>query len=269
MKELTRAWFESWAVLEPNSPGWPDWYLWLPPDYYIDRIRANDTYSLTRWGDGEFRTMVEDTRNVGLNADGARLRPKAAAGEMGAILLDNSDKLIVGIAKRWFRATSLHKKDQFRSICSHSARSVFKKYNLHLRTVHSATMWHELVLRNGLGELFEACRNYRFCIAGPRWFRAIEERAGWQLHVDTGRDSWPRRDAITAEIAEFVNEKDTTAVVLVSAGMTANVIVHRLFKQFGAAHFFIDLGSAPDPYCGHMSRWKMKLAHERGFKWTL
>ena len=179
---------------------------------------------------------------------------------MEAALTYEAPDYLIGVQKKWFHT-------RFRDM-SRQDRQVFRKCGLVNRKLVRMDVWHRLSQEGRMGELLRHCCDRGLVLVGPRHFKELRGQVKWAQRIVSGHDCWGRRQDILDQTLQAVN-KHGAGVVLVCAGMTANVMIHELRKELGNTRFLIDFGSALDPYCGVCSRTGMRKERRQGKTWIL
>lgn len=107
---------------------------------------------------------------------------------------------------------------------------------------------------NELGKaapFFAACRTRRVVLVGPAHLAALDLFPVAEHVRVPDAVAWQHTDRLCAEILTVVRPHD---LVLICAGMAANLIVHRLWPELRGRATLLDMGATLDPYVGVFSR---------------
>ena len=216
---------------------------------FVDIVRQKRPTTLSRWGDGEFRALMGDVR--GSNCDRhpfsqelhrdllqiIRSRPGYRIGIQGLVLQHHK------YAER--------------------VPAWLKKEGLQDLAWDDADVFHKASSQDALDPFVDALRSSTLLLVGPEHLSHVYSMLGMCPHVKVPESV--RYSAVAGIV------KDTAAmlrgckhaVVSISAGMSANILIDRLFREFGDRHILLDLGSLWDPFAGVYSRSYMRADPDR------
>lgn len=212
-------------------------YTDTPLGEYVRGLAANEPWSFTRFGDGEWYAIFEDP---GANADGHAYFP-----ELGR---DLRRTLESPLSYRYGMQPSVMGLDGIRIANYLSRARVTVPW-------HNANVFHYANRDGRLHPLVRELRRKPVVFIGPAHLRAIDgvvfpiehfieiPTLNCYLGMDETREqvrAWAR--------------SHSGVVYAFAASMMTNVIVHDLFPEFGAANWMIDFGSVFDVYVGVKSR---------------
>jgi len=221
-----------------------------PIDYrwFLDRLQQREPVTFSRWGDGEWWAACGATQSF--NCDG---HPYAAdlTEALQAVLSARPD-YVMGLQPLMLTD---HDKDVVR------LRGYMEKLLVRLglsdQTWYNADVFHEESAAGRLGPLFEILRSSRVVVVGPSHLRALTQWGMPAAFIDVPVGAaFEARARLTRRAVEALTNQPYT-VLSVSAGMTAEVILHDLHKLC-PGHALIDFGSLWDPYVGRRSRSYMR-----------
>lgn len=200
----------------------------------ILKLRHNEPFHLTRWGDGEFLCMLGAK---GHNCDGH----------------DYTDELSHELYKFWTRIDQ-SEPHQFNLVQPHAIRTVEGIENLlNGRQFDSSDLFVKASQKGDLGRLFTALQDKYVILVAPKRFE------DWDLFEVAEHIVIPGNNCFESyeETRESVHnallrnyEMGKTLVVLYCAGMMSNCIIGHQARNV----FHIDLGSVLEPYIGHSNR---------------
>ena len=122
------------------------------------------------------------------------------------------------------------------------------------------------VLEGAAAPFFAACRSRRVIVVGPEHLSRLD-LLDPVAHVPVpAATAWKAADALADETCAAVDAVGGEPLVLVAAGMGANLIIHRAWPRLRGRATVLDIGSTLDPYCGVYSRGPFR---ERGWKETI
>lgn len=203
-------------------------------DWYIDKLQAGERFSFVRYVDGEWGCILGT-------------RDKTCSGHQRF-----TPDLRIALAETLRRAhggncyVALNPQARvMRPMMAHVAG--WLERNAPGLTWHHGKVFHQASLDGRLPELVEAMRSQRVVVVGPRWLRGlpfVDEFIEAPAH-----HAWDAYDAIYVQAAEVRD-----AVVCVSMGVPAKVLIHQLYRALGEHSWLLDMGSVWDPYFGRESR---------------
>lgn len=200
--------------------------------YYVRRLQDRTPFAFSRWGDGEWSAILGMS---GENCDGHRYSRRLREDLTEVLLAQPSyDLALQGLAMRRFG-------DQIQAWLARRRLSI---------DWVDADIFARRSIANELQPLFQALAARQVVLVGPAHLQRIARRFPLAGHIIVP-DSNCHDDVVRVV-------DDTTAhlrgledvVVAVSAGMSANVIIHRLSQGEARHHTLIDFGSLWEPYVG-------------------
>ena len=213
----------------------------------IKKLDAKEPFTFSRFGDGEFNTIFnkKDTRgNMGKNCDGHLYYP-----ELGIELLDilkSQPKYFMGLQPLAMR------------IEGEEIQKLFQENNINIEWSDTDIL-HNASICGDLGLFIKALKNNECNIlAAPEFLSECSKL--FPIHeriIVPDTNAWLEIKQITYDIIKAINlnhKKKKNIIVLIMAGMTANVILDTLYIPYGERITIIDTGSVFDPYCGRNSR---------------
>ena len=218
----------------------------LQPDFYLDLIRNNKPFSLSRFGDGEVLCMSNHS-TLKENCDGSAFLP-----ELTEPMLDifrNKHDYYHCLLDCTFDQNLKTDTDWFKSYLEENC-SDMKFYD--------GEIWQELSFSGRITELIEAINVYNPCfIGGSRLSRVAHMKGmGSYTHIQTpDTDNFIYLDWIKEQILKLHN--DGFRMFCFSAGYTTKIVIDQLYPIMGHDSFMLDFGSVFDPYCGNLSRDSM------------
>ena len=201
----------------------------------ILKLRHNEPFYLTRWGDGEFLCMLG---KEGHNCDGH----------------DYTIELSRKLYEVW---TRIGKSEpyHYHLVQPHAIRTVEGVDNfLNGREFDSSDLFVKASQKGELGKLFAALQDKCVILVAPKRFE------GWDLFpicehiVIPDKNCFDSYDTTRKAVFHSIGrnyEKGKKVVVLYCAGMMTNAIIGNYQPN---DVFQIDLGSVLEPYIGHSNR---------------
>lgn len=206
-------------------------------DRICEKIRNGEHFSLARYGDGEFNAILG---KQGANCDGHEYFPEM--GEDLADTLQSNPEYYIG----------LHQS----KVIQDETLDWLEDADLLDREFVSNAVFH-CAVRDGLMQKFWDAVNDCFdvVIIGPDYLSSQTAVSG-AFHIKiSGENTYSYLPQIKSKLMSIRKKWGfENSIVLISASMTAPLIVDHLYQQYGNTATFIDFGSTFDPYCGIKSR---------------
>lgn len=208
----------------------------------VESIRRGDRVVFSRWGDGEWSSLLGKVH--GVNCDGVRYTRRLA--ESLSLVLEGRPPYTLalqGLARRQFGP---------------ELEAWLGERGLGSLAWADADIFYRASRRTHLRELFDALHTRRTVVVGPTHLRQLAARFPVCAFVEVPtQTAFEDRERIIQEThAAMVTHKPD--LVSLSAGPAAKVILDRLVreeeKRGTPGPSIIDFGSVWDPYCGVLSR---------------
>jgi len=212
-------------------------------DALMEMMRQDENFAMSRWGDGEWNAVL-DRRTRGVNTDGHSFAPEL--GEELRQVLQKRPPYLLGLAA-WER------------VFGSQVHDWLVAEGLHDLDWISANIFFAASVKGRLGEFISALQERpAWILVGPQHLGAVQEKLGFTKQIVVPQDCFSVRDEILKQSLQAAARLPLNSVVTISAGMTANLLVHGIFKQVGDRLTIIDTGSVWDPYAGVFSRSYMR-----------
>ena len=208
----------------------------------VNKLRNNEPFSFSRFGDGEFNAMLGKR---GANCDGHHYFP-----DMGRALVDVLD------SQREDQTYYLGMQNLAKRL--NGELPAFQEMTEGIDWCNADVIHYQNIKHNNLDDLLDALKGRSVTLVGGLHLMPLADENGWRFIDIPAKDCWNQFDH-TEERITNMNWR-TDEVVLYCASMMANVLVDS-FIEF-RYYTQIDIGSAFDPYVGKLSRSyhkKMKL----------
>ena len=217
-----------------------------PPEWYVAQLQQRQPFSLSRWGDGEWRAVfLADT-------------PNASQAKSGA----NCDK------HRYFPTMNRQLADILKSqppyrlgLQSLAIRLFGDKLVNYIQRYLPGREWHDAaeVSRAGyegrLAPILKAIGDMPHIVVGPYWLKGLYPLFPVHRHVKVPHlNCFLHLDRIVRETRETLRAASQPCVVTFAASMPANIMIHQLYEEFGKTSFLLDVGSTYDGLLGVLSR---------------
>jgi len=218
----------------------------LSLDTIIERIRDNDTFAFSRWGDGEWSCILGAD---GANCDGHKYY-RSLGIELASVLVCNPEyftgmqpmamRIMGGRIKQWLDEMGIK-----RGWCN-------------------ADVIHEASENGEMDKFFTCLNRCNWHLVSSFTRRELEQLPliikSENINVPFN-NAWAQYPAIKGLVlhrAEIANKGD---VILFCAGMMSKVLIDDVHKLYGSKLTLIDIGSAFDPYAKRVTRnYHVKVA---------
>jgi len=226
-------------------------------EFYAQRVRDSDPFTLIRYGEGELRLAVPSLPAKGSGSQ--RIRGLRYMRESAKIWAREANReafreTVVGLHRhpRYFPAlwhlNIMHKCGWLDDI-----EGWLNKVGLGDVEWHDGWVWRIAVEKQRLGIMMGAIRTQPLpiVVVAPERMRSIEGKLPIAKFVISPIPSSPP-DVPT--MMEGVLEVEGPALVILCAGVAGKILTHRLFPQIGEHSFLIDFGATLDGMCGNRVR---------------
>lgn len=211
-------------------------------DTVLDHIRSESPFSLSRWGDGEWHSVLGTHKRR--NCDQHRFFP-----EMGvslANILRSKPKYSVGIQPLALKTMG----DRINRWLSKNSVDLIWS---------DADVFHLGAMAGRLDEIVDAVFSRNLLLVGPTHLAQLQSRLNYNHFVAVpSRDCFRAVDKIVTRASAWLDNQDQPSLVAISASMPAEIILDRLYSVHGNYHSFVDFGSLWDPLVGILSRGYMR-----------
>ena len=206
-------------------------------DFYINKIKNNEFFSFTRWGDGEWACTVG---RGGRNCDGHEYFK-----EMSQDL-----RLALTGGKKYYKAIwpVTHRQIQ---INLDWISKFLNENNIEIPWAN-AIVWEDLVIRQGIEKLVSVLESKDLIIVSDKSKKKLNIEYKDFIEIPP-KNCYLEKSRIKNSILQKSKEYKYPVFAL-SASMATNVIVDELFDQIGSNCWMIDFGSIWDPFVGIISR---------------
>ena len=216
----------------------------LPAEFYLDKIRNNEPFQLSRFGDGEVISLRLEPHNLKHNCDGSSFIHELA--EPMRQIFRNQYNYYHCLLDCTFNESG----DKFREFIEKTCPDM---------PFYDGEIWQALSFSGRITELMEAISPYEPCFVGGKHISKVKFMHGLNSvrFIETpDRDSFYQFDRIFADCMNM--HLAGCRMFLFSAGYTTKPLIDTLFPYIGHDSFLLDMGSVFDPYCGKLSRDGMK-----------
>lgn len=222
-----------------------------PPEFYLDKIKNNEYFAFSRFGDGEVLAMfIEYETNKGhtRNCDGSDFSLEGLGAELRAIFKNNYPyyKCLINCSFDIFG-------DKFLNLLKECG----------VQEMYWGEGWQDLSFSGNIGTILDALKTKKLLYVGGEHMLHFKELKGMEETevknvVVPQTDCYLQTDKILTEI--LLHIEDGIDCVCFSAGYATKVWIDHLYPLVKDKCFLIDFGSVFDPYCGKLSRSGMRSA---------
>lgn len=209
-------------------------------EIFVNLLEEEKPFSFSRWCDGHWHMILGKTK--GSTGDGHKYAKKIGD-DLRSVLLGRPEYLL-GI-----QGLSL------RGLFGKQVRSWIQDEGIEDLQWFDADAFHHACRDNELAPVIQLLLNRKVVVVGPKRMESLPFTSNFVPIPKT--DTYYEKQRIINQVADILEESDQ-AIVSVSAGWTANLLISELYPAFGNRHTFIDFGSVWDPYVGVYSRGYMK-----------
>ena len=229
----------------------------------VEKFKIRENFSFARYGDGEFAAILNDPLKVEKNCDGHKYYPEMGR-KLGEILASDppyfvgihQDKKTQDATINWLIREGLMWMDDngrpFWNNRPFAANAVFHDAVIGKKRANASVEYEETP-----GQYLDAFWNALECrnvlIVAPDYIKHQQKILHAEFLPIPGQETFLHVDSITERAIRKLGGIEDP-VVLICASMTAPILVHRLWREYGDLGTFIDFGSTFDPFVGMPSR---------------
>jgi len=222
----------------------------LPVEHYLQLIKDNKPFSLSRFGDGEILNIFP-LHWLKVNCDGSAFLPEIK--EPMKDIFRNQFDYYHCLLDCSFDLNG----DLFRNFLEETCPDM---------DFYNGEIFQEMIAEGRIEELITTVStNHNPVFVGGSHFQNIHLLNGFvnsPIHLQVpNKDSFKEITNIINEIGELITQGHR--MFLFSAGYTTKVIIDTLFPYVGEDCYLLDMGSLFDPFVGILSRDGQKF---RGFE---
>lgn len=216
---------------------------------FIDNIRNHKPFSFSRWGDGEWNSVLG--RKTGQNCDGHMYYPQM--GDDLKQVLINRPTYRLGMQPFAVR--------QF----GDRITEWLIRYGLENLPWCNADVFHRASIQKTLTSVIVELQRTKLIVVGPDNLKRLKPILPYKKFVDVPpRNAYLSMERIMRDVLSAVDGLHEHATVSISAGMPAKLLINELHTRLKGQHTLIDFGSVWDPFVGVTSRKYMRdPEHER------
>lgn len=214
--------------------------------FYLDKLKSNEFFSITRWGDGEWNCtfggndILHTDGNPGWNCDHHQYFPDMSLDLRAALKLNKPY-----YKGRWFPTV------RQAQIVIPKVKQLIKEYKLDMNWVN-ANVFIDALENGQISKLIEQLEKMNFIIVSEPSKRDAPVKYIDYIEVPA-IDCYLEKELIKNEMRKMV-KKYKNPVFGLSASMATNVIVDELFDEIGDKCWMLDLGSIWEPLYGRVTR---------------
>ena len=212
----------------------------------LSRIREPEPFTFSRWGDGEWNALL-GLRPTGTNCDGHRFFP-AMDVELQQVLKDKP-AYDLGMQRMALRNQG------------NKINAWLHENKLTDLIWYDADVFHYAAIHGHMDQLLQVVNENHVLMIGPDHLKRVKPQIKYFDFVDVPpKNCYLAKDRIIQDVlSKMESQKHKQILISVSASMPAEIIIHELYRVFGAKHKIIDFGSLWDPLVGVQSRSYMKV----------
>jgi hypothetical protein len=216
------------------------WGVWLKRPglrFYCERLKRNEPFSFSRFGDGEWFAILGKS---GANCDGHAYYPEL--GQDLRTCLSSPQSYLYGLQPFALKKAGAAVRDYIRT-------------NRIRLDWHYSDVFHTCNKDGAFFPMIEQLRAKKVVMVGPAHLRPIEKAVfPWYDFVEVPPSDCYRHTAAIERGMLAAAEKHGPVVFAISASMAAKVMIHHLYPTLGATCWLLDFGAVWDIYAGVQSR---------------
>lgn len=214
----------------------------LPLEHYINRMVHKRYFSFVRYGDGEWKALIQQNRQNGV---AQWISPKLHSHMNKSFLNCPKSGIYFGLQGNITRNPD-------------TALKYLRKHYLKIPWVN-ADVFHYASRDGILYPLIRQLRKMRVVIVGPDFLRKLSKKTVKYKRFITvpSKNAYGSYDSIAQAIRLAHKELGDGMVYSFCTGPTSEMLIQDLFPEM-PKNFLIDFGSLWDIFCGHRSRGYLK-----------
>jgi hypothetical protein len=194
-------------------------------EFFLDKIRSREAFAFSRWGDGEWKSVLGQHKPGKHNCDGHRFFPPMGKSLALKLLRPEINKFL-------------------------------QQHGLQELTWYDADVFHDASIKGKLEQVLAPLQERTVIVVGPDHLKRLKPvHIPYAQFIDVPpRNAYLSKTRIVRDIRAAL-EKHRHALISLSAGMPTELIIDELWplaRQHG--HTLIDFGSLWDPLAGVQSR---------------
>lgn len=221
---------------------------------YVNDLQNGKPFSLSRWGDGEWRAVLRGRSQRTLFADDGSKQRQTDNCDKHRFFPDMNEQL----------ANILRARPPYRLGLQGLAMRLYGKQitkfcRRHCPSLrwHNSTLLSAAVTKGTLGPFLEGMSRYPLILVGPEYLRPamgwFQRNPCWHVSVPL-LDCFLALEEIEQHIHKIARMISGIFVVSITASMPAGILVDNLYKIYGERAFLFDAGSVYDPLVGQKTR---------------
>jgi hypothetical protein len=215
-------------------------------DAILQRLRNNQPFSFSRWGDGEWYAVLGSKGQNEANCDGHQYFDSMR--EELRKILNKKVPYMLGMQRLAYHKEMGREIDRY-----------FKSNQINPKNLWwvDADVFHDASMEGKIMSFFQELKKKKILLVGPAYLRKFKY-FNFEFVQIPPVNCWTERDTVMKEIDSVLRNNDIE-VILFCAGMTSNWMVDQLHGKFPG--FVLDIGSLLDPFVGKNTRnYHRKLA---------
>jgi hypothetical protein len=203
-------------------------------------------FTFSRWGDGEWRSVLQTRKEQAKNCDGHQFFAKM--GNELANVLRSKPKYLLGMQHFSLK------------VYGTAIQNFLQRNNLtDLRWVES-DVFHYGMIKGHQAEILTSVKKRKLLVVGPPHLKRLKNSGlpYWAFVEVPPRNCYLNVQDLYRQIVAAAEDQKDPLLISISASMPAELLCDTLFKRFGNKHTIIDFGSLWDPLVGKLSRSYMK-----------
>lgn len=213
----------------------------------LHNISHGDPFTFSRWGDGEWKSVLVRHKPGAHNCDSHEFFPEMG-NQLRRLLIDKPEYLL-GMQNFAMR------------LYGTAITNFLEQHKLASLNWINADVFHYGAIYGQLQAIVNAVKKRKLVIVGPYHLKALDKSGlpYWRFIAVPPRNNFLALRETFSQIVSVAESQKESLLISLSASMPAEILCDMLFKRFGDKHTIIDFGSLWDPLVGKLSRSYMKV----------
>jgi hypothetical protein len=217
-------------------------YIKVQVDWFVEQVARREPFTFTRWGDGEWLAVLE-------------LLDKAQSPEQDFLPELCRDVREVVLSRPSYR---LGMQPYALRLYGESIEPFIVQHNLEDLDWIWSDVFHHANIHGELVRVASEIRSAPLVFVGPEHLRGISEKLDAHAFIEVpAYNAYHSLADVLVRVEDVLRGASGPSFVSVSMGIAANILIHRLYRQF-SDHMLCDMGSVWDVHAGVKSRGYMQ-----------
>jgi hypothetical protein len=222
-----------------------DCYYKKDSEYFINKLKNDEYFSIARYNDGEWHCMrnrEDRPRNSIANCDKHRYFPELKQELLTAVTSEDNAKHSED-EKYFFQASLFYWKPSWYDDYINWGMKVKFLQNDYIREImYDPDKWIPMI---------NILNTKNVIMIAPKHIKLYKKKLDYKEFIEIPyRQCYLEKDRVIKEMREYMNKYDHI-VFIFCASMMTNAIIDNLFLETKDKHFMLDFGSAIDTFIDH------------------